>query len=291
MPSNRDIVALDELMTSQIRPALIWLFCLIGLISVVYQRFTAMDYYGSQEHLFLSLNGFLSVLPDNVWLNITQLGDAKVLFPIVALVIFRMSLSWFAMLYAVPFASVLSEVGKHIANVPRPAAVIDPTLFNIVGGTLSGHNSLPSGHTITVFTGIFVVIFTLLQKPENSKDWLVLVLCCAVAVAGGLSRVAVGAHWPGDVLIGAICGLLAATIGTYFAKRTSTFHIQRVKSHCSPWFFCCVMLIWSQFLFKAAMETEIGSLIVWVSACCASLVAFRLMGFSLAATRLRRHAS
>ena len=60
-------------------------------------------------------------------------------------------------------------------------------------------HSMPSGHTADLFTG--AVMLALLAP----KRWLRMSLL-GFACIGGLSRVVVAAHWPSDVLVGAIIG-------------------------------------------------------------------------------------
>ncbi|HEY9013055.1 MAG TPA: phosphatase PAP2 family protein [Devosia sp.] len=77
------------------------------------------------------------------------------------------------------------------------------------------YQSFPSGHTTTAFAFAFVVGFL-------SARWFPLVL--AIAVAVGVSRVAVGAHYPTDVLGGAVVGTLGAyAVRSFFAMRGWTF--------------------------------------------------------------------
>lgn len=64
-------------------------------------------------------------------------------------------------------------------------------------------HSMPSGHTADLFTG--AVMLALLAP----KLWMRLCLL-GVASVGGASRIVVGAHWPSDVLVGAVIGGLAA---------------------------------------------------------------------------------
>ena len=64
-------------------------------------------------------------------------------------------------------------------------------------------HSMPSGHTADLFTG--AVMLALLAP----RRWMRLSLL-GIASLGGVSRIVVGAHWPSDVLAGAVIGGLAA---------------------------------------------------------------------------------
>ena len=73
------------------------------------------------------------------------------------------------------------------------------------------YQSFPSGHTTTAFALAFVIGFL-------SRRWLWPML--AVAAVVGVSRVAVGAHYPTDVLGGLVVGTLGAyAVRNFFAAR------------------------------------------------------------------------
>lgn len=64
-------------------------------------------------------------------------------------------------------------------------------------------NSMPSGHTTVTFAGL--VMIGMLAPRYKPLTW-------TVAIIVGLSRVAYGAHWPSDVLLGAFIGMVVADI-------------------------------------------------------------------------------
>lgn len=77
------------------------------------------------------------------------------------------------------------------------------------------YQSFPSGHATTAFAIAFVGGFL-------SRRWFPLLLLIAVAV--GISRVAVGAHYPTDVLGGVVVGTLGAyAVRAFFASRRWVF--------------------------------------------------------------------
>lgn len=63
-------------------------------------------------------------------------------------------------------------------------------------------NSFPSGHTTSAFAFAGAVLCT---APRRWMKWTALVM----AVLMGFSRLYVGVHYPSDVLVGVIVGLLA----------------------------------------------------------------------------------
>ncbi len=176
-------------------------------------HFDADVYTGYQGELFVTLNRALNTLPAPVWSNLTLLGDASVLIPLLSPLLLWRPQAWAAVLAAVPVASILSVTVKHLAAVPRPAAVLDHHLFTVIGDTLTARTSFPSGHTLTVFTGTVAVLAVLTPRQFSWRYSALLLGGGLLAVMVGLSRVAVGAHWPLDVLGGALCGLIAGLSG------------------------------------------------------------------------------
>ena len=71
-------------------------------------------------------------------------------------------------------------------------------------------NSMPSGHTAATFAGL--VMAGMLSPKIKPITW-------TLAILVGLSRVAAGAHWPTDVILGAFIGMVAADLVKYFAFR------------------------------------------------------------------------
>jgi membrane-associated phospholipid phosphatase len=125
-----------------------------------------------------------------------------------------------AWLCAAPFAIVFARVGKLLIESPRPAAVVDNAHMRIVGETL--HNvAMPSGHTLTAFAVASALYFALPPERRLRHAWLWL-----LALGAGLSRIAVGAHWPGDVAVGASLGLLAGLLGHLLLQRMGPQHCQ-----------------------------------------------------------------
>jgi len=121
-----------------------------------------------------------------------------------------------AALYAAPVALLLSRLPKALIDSPRPAAVLDAASIHITGMRLAAHNSFPSGHAITAF---MLVAVLLAARPPLRPRWSRALAIVLAGIAVGVSRIAVGAHWPSDVLAGAGLGLLGGVAGTLAARR------------------------------------------------------------------------
>lgn len=79
--------------------------------------------------------------------------------------------------------------------------------------------SFPSGHTSSAFT--FAMAFTLVCKKHASKLATIKVAAFTFifAILMGISRVYVGVHYPTDVIVAAVVGIIYAVIG-YFIFAT-----------------------------------------------------------------------
>jgi len=119
-------------------------------------------------------------------------------------------------IYSAPVALLLSRAPKALIDSPRPSAVLDASSFHVAGMRLASHNSFPSGHAITAF---LLVAVLLSSRPDCRLRLPGALAIVSAGVAVGLSRVAVGAHWPSDVLAGAGLGLLAGVAGTWASLR------------------------------------------------------------------------
>ncbi len=157
--------------------------------------------------VFLAINQACLLLPAPVWTGLSLLGNAWGVLAVTSpLLVLAPRLLW-AWLCAVPFAVLFARLGKGLLESPRPAAVIDNALFRLVGEKLEVA-SMPSGHTLTAFAVASSLYFALDAQRRGRFVWLWL-----LASAVGLSRIAVGAHWPGDVVVGACLGVLAGLLG------------------------------------------------------------------------------
>lgn len=107
---------------------------------------------------------------------------------------------------------------KRVIGRARPmvTGVIDPFVFAPFKWT-AAYASLPSGHTTTAFS-VLVAVGTLWPRARTVL-WIYALLIAA-------SRVAVRAHFPSDVLAGALVGMLGALlVRRYFALRHLGFSL------------------------------------------------------------------
>ena len=179
-------------------------------------------YTSSQIDVFLAINNMLPETP-KLWMNITVLGDSVILLPLCSFFIIKNVRVWASLFGSIPLASVLSNGGKKYFAMPRPAAIIDVDQFTVIGDVLRGSTSLPSGHTITIFTAISTIIYIVICKEGRNYKvaWSMTFIFLASIIA--TSRVAVGAHWPVDLLLGAIFGVFSGLSGAILTAQYTSW--------------------------------------------------------------------
>lgn len=170
--------------------------------------------------LFLAINTLCAPVAASVWTGLSLLGNGWGVLGITAPLLVRAPRLMWAWLCAAPFAIAFARLGKGLIESPRPAAVVDNAQMRVVGELL--HNvSMPSGHTLTAFAVASALYFALPTERRARHAWLFV-----LAAGTGLSRIAVGAHWPGDVAVGASLGLLAGLLGHVLWQRIGPAHLR-----------------------------------------------------------------
>jgi membrane-associated phospholipid phosphatase len=161
---------------------------------------------------FKWINAGCAQLPDALWANLTLLGNGWICFALAfPLIVFAPRLLISGLITGV-FTAILSNLLKKIAHTPRPAGVLELHSFHVIGHPLF-QGSMPSGHTMTAFGCVSAVYFALTPRQRRPL-WLLFLLAAAV----GLSRIAMGAHWPQDVAVGTVLGLFAGLLASRIAR-------------------------------------------------------------------------
>lgn len=170
--------------------------------------------------MFLAINHACAAVATPAWTALSLLGNGWIVLAVTSpLLALAPRLMW-AWICAVPFATVFTRLGKELIVSARPAAEIDNTLMHIAGETL--HTvSMPSGHTTTA-CAVACAVFLALNASQQRRHWWMLVLGAGV----GVSRIAVGAHWPGDVAVGACLGLLCGLLAQWLLARLPDRFVQ-----------------------------------------------------------------
>ena len=123
------------------------------------------------------------------------------------------------LIFAALGAGVTTEIIKADVARPRPLSAMGESV-HVVGEELR-QRSFPSGHTACAFA-LLTCAGGILRRR---RAWMV---GSALASLVGLSRIFVGAHYPGDVLggalLGMLCGTLAARAYAWISARETSMH-------------------------------------------------------------------
>ncbi len=119
----------------------------------------------------------------------------------------------FLIFYSILSAGIVVKILKTIIGRARPIffEALDMTGFFPPSFDWA-FNSMPSGHTIISFAGL--VMIGMLAPKYKWFTW-------TLAIVIGFSRIAFGAHWPSDVILGAFLGMAIADIVKWYMLRKS----------------------------------------------------------------------
>ena len=106
-------------------------------------------------------------------------------------------------LYALILSGIIAAGLKLLYQSPRPFTVLEHVRQLTVP---SEPNSFPSGHSSSTFSVVTVLIWKL---RENR---IVVALLVAFALLIAFSRVYIGVHYPFDVFVGALVGIVSGAI-------------------------------------------------------------------------------
>jgi membrane-associated phospholipid phosphatase len=194
LPQGMRAIFWADLQTHRFMASLVLIFSMLA-ISLIWAAGQRLDAWA-----FLKLNMWGARPPwlDHLMLSFTQIGSALAALGIaVLLFLFGERLLAYELVLGTLTLWMVVETVKFIINRARPFILL--TQARIVGYRASGR-SFPSGHTSQTF-----FMATLIAQHFHTVNWLALLLY-GVALLVGVTRMYVGAHYPRDVLAGAVLG-------------------------------------------------------------------------------------
>ena len=178
---------------------------------------------------FMPAQAASKVLPGALWESLTTLGDGRIQLALMLPFCLRYPRVFWALVLGALLAGMLSRGFKLWFELPRPAAVLDASQITVIGARLTTH-SFPSGHTVSAFS--FIVAWLALLGWWRALPMVML------AALVGFSRIAVGAHWPVDVLAGAVIGLAGGWLGLRLSR-----HFRWGLGICAHWMLVGIAVI------------------------------------------------
>lgn len=165
----------------------------------------------ANQVLFLELNAVYNLLPAPVLGHLTALADVAVVIMLSALLLSRPGLVVEILLAGLVTGLIVQGMKYGLAN-PRPAATLPIDAFELIGPALASSYSFPSGHSATIM--VFIAPLVLAVQHHGLRAFLILL---AVIIASG--RIAVGAHWPLDVIFGVLIAWWIVLLLHPFSRR------------------------------------------------------------------------
>ena len=207
MPSQMRRVIWHALVARGILSSMLLVFSLVSL-SLVWSIGQRLDVW---TFLVFNLRGSRPIWLDWIMLGFTQIGSAMGALAI-GLILFFAGDHLVAYEFALGSITLWIVVELVKALVRRSRPIFRVTQARIVGLRAIGR-SFPSGHTSQAFFSA-----TLIAPYFHASAWMVFLLY-GIALLVGITRMYVGAHYPRDVLAGAILGsawgLLGALVNGY----------------------------------------------------------------------------
>lgn len=226
---------------------------------------------------FQTLNHFFSFVDPQFWINITLWGDTLVLLCLMAPLLAYRPQWVYGLIASIPLGGLLSSVLKKAFNAPRPGDVLSAADYHALSDVLTGH-SFPSGHSITAFAMASVVLACLETEEKRAAHLWIKTTVLAIALLIGCSRIALGVHWPMDVLAGACVGWIAGRSGFVLMQAYPQFW----RRTSVKWTVMYVLMGTAVFLFTREQSTPKVEMSVYL---CCMAVAFSLGSLSTAAIK------
>jgi undecaprenyl-diphosphatase len=180
------------------------------------------------KELFLYLNSFHTPWLDPVMLLITEtLVWLPLYIFLLYLVVHHHPKNWWIVLIAIAITILLADQITSTLMKPyfarlRPSR--DPALealVHIVGDYRGGKFGFASSHAANTF-GLATFFFLLMGKVRH---WMWVLFLWAAVIT--YSRIYLGVHYPGDIVIGSLIGMLAGLASFKLFEAGSTFADKR----------------------------------------------------------------
>lgn len=160
--------------------------------------------FGAEIEVLKYLQSIRTDVLNTIFEYITILGEETPMVLIIAILYFAYDKCFAQKLFFVTIGSLgFNGIIKNIVKLPRPFASGKVTCVR--PETATGY-SFPSGHTQNFATWSSVINMKL-------KEWWLAVITGIMLFLVAFSRVFIGAHFPSDVIFGAIFGILFSVIG------------------------------------------------------------------------------
>jgi len=161
--------------------------------------------FANEIEILKNLQGLRTGILNKIFEFITIIGEEIPMVLIIIIIYFAFDKKFAQKLCYISVTSLsINGIIKNFVKLPRPFVAGDVTCVR--PETATGY-SFPSAHTHNFATWSTVLALKL------KKFWAA-ILVGALIILVGFSRMFLGAHYPSDVIVGAILGVLLAIIGS-----------------------------------------------------------------------------
>lgn len=188
-------------------------FLLPFLMIFIFSTLT-ISLIGNSE-AFHFINEHHSTIADFWFLSFTNLGDGKVAFLTIFILMWISFREAFSLLLITLIITILIFLLKNVLfpDFERPILFFGEQMIRLVPGYQPPKlHSFPSGHTATAFSLYLYIAF--LTKKKGVKFVLFL-----VASLVGYSRIYLSAHFPADVVVGSLLATLVTILVYLYSER------------------------------------------------------------------------
>lgn len=190
------------------------------LLSTTTLLFGLISYFYVDQHVAQWCHSHLTQSEKSIFLFITQFGESTFYLIGFAVAGLLFHFYWkhplwtnrsFFLFTAIAVSGIVTDLIKIIAGRYRPSELFEKGLYGFDFFHLDrALTSFPSGHTTTAFALAAAIGY--LWPRYRTLGWI-------FAISVGISRIAITAHYPSDVIGGAVVGLLCVYILIHYWKQ------------------------------------------------------------------------